>query len=102
GLPVASGSVKWRVVREPVYPWWWGWWYGGGERSSTQTIATGSSPLGSDGKFKIQFTPAADEKAEGAQSISYRYQVSADLTDEGGETRSAERGFRLGFTTVDA
>src|SRR5581483_6899205 len=33
---------------------------------------------------------------------SYRYEVAADLTDEGGETRSAERSFRLGFTTVEA
>src|SRR5581483_7186170 len=61
GLPVTNGKIKWRVVREPVYPWWWGWYYGGG-RSSSQTIATGVAALGTDGKFKIVFTPEADEK----------------------------------------
>jgi alpha-2-macroglobulin len=24
GLPLTTGMVKWRVTREPVYPWWWG------------------------------------------------------------------------------
>ena len=109
GLPVTAGSVKWRVVRQPVYPWWWGHWGhfrpgrgipgGGGGASETQTIATGTAKLGSDGMFELRFTPAADERQK---DLSYRYAVSADLTDEGGETRSAERSFRLGFTTVEA
>ena len=27
-LPVVTGSVVWRVEREPVYPRWWFWWFG--------------------------------------------------------------------------
>ena len=26
GLPVASGTVRWTVTREPVFPLWWSWW----------------------------------------------------------------------------
>jgi alpha-2-macroglobulin len=100
GLPVASGAIKWRVTREAVYPWWWHYWGWGGTSSGTQMIATGVSPLDSDGTFKITFTPEVDEKK--GKGLTYRYSVSADLTDEGGETRSASRSFRLGLVSVEA
>jgi uncharacterized protein YfaS (alpha-2-macroglobulin family) len=101
GLPVTSGRVRWRVVRSAVYPWYWyawGWYDGGGV--GEQAIASGTSTLEDDGTFKISFTPAADESA--GRDLSYNYQIDADLTDEGGETRSASRSVRLGFTSVEA
>ena len=98
GTPVTAGTVRWRVTRVPVYPRWW-WWVRGGE-SQSQQIAAGSATLGADGSFAVKFTPVADEKA--GKEVSYRYQVSADLTDEGGETRSASKTVRLGFVAVDA
>ena len=104
GLPVARGAVRWRATMEPLYPWWWDW-YGWWRPSSThaRTIATGAAELAADGSFKIRFTPQADEReGEGSRDVTYRYQVSADLTDEGGETRSASRSFRLGFVSVEA
>ena len=104
GLPVASGSVKWLVTMEPEYPWWWEWggWYRG-RSGQSRTVAAGEATLGSDGSFKITFTPEADERvAGGAKDVTYRYRVSADLTDEGGETRSASKSFRLGLVSVEA
>ena len=26
GLPVGAGQARWKVTRQPVYPWWWGYW----------------------------------------------------------------------------
>jgi uncharacterized protein YfaS (alpha-2-macroglobulin family) len=104
GLPVTSGSVKWRVTMEPEYPWWWEWggWYRGG-RGQARTVAAGESTLGEDGSFKITFTPEAGERLGGGdKDVTYRYRVSADLTDEGGETRSASKTFRLGLVSVEA
>ena len=104
GLPVANGSLKWRVTIEPVYPWWWGW-HGRWSPPSmhARTIATGTSEISAGGTFNIPFTPEADERGgEGSREVTYRYRVSADLTDEGGETRSASRSFRLGFVSVEA
>jgi len=98
GLPVAGGEVLWRVTREPVYPPWW-WWYP--PTSSPQVIAGGEAELEPDGTFEIAFTPEADEK-EADDGVSYRYRLSVDVTDEGGETRSAERTFRLGFVAIQA
>lgn len=102
GLPVSQGKIKWRIKRQTFYPWWWSYFgFGGGdEGGSEQTVAAGVSDLRSDGTFDIQFTPAADERR--GKHLQYSYAVSADLTDEGGETRSAKRSFRLGFVAVDA
>jgi uncharacterized protein YfaS (alpha-2-macroglobulin family) len=101
GLPVTNGSVAWRVTRETEYPWWWWWgWLGGGRPAGAETVATGNAALGADGKFAVTFTPKADERA--SRELTYRYHLSADVTDEGGETRSAERSFRLGFVSVRA
>ncbi|MBM3274614.1 MAG: hypothetical protein FJZ00_05655, partial [Candidatus Sericytochromatia bacterium] len=105
GLPVTAGQVRWRVTRQPVYPWWWDWdWWGIAPRSqNAQTIAAGNTALGPDGTFRFTFTPEVDERLKGAEKgLSYRYQVSADCTDEGGETRSADRSFRLGTVAVEA
>ncbi len=100
GLPVTGGEAVWQVKREPVYPRWW-WWETGGGRS--QPIAGGRAKIDADGVFGVEFTPSADEKKDGAGSgLSYRYTLSVDVTDEGGETRSASRSFRLGFVSVEA
>jgi len=104
GLPVVNGSVRWRVSREPVWPDW-GWFHWGAPRASAQTVAAGTSPLREDGSFELAFTPKADERlaagSGSAKGVTWRYAVSADVTDEGGETRSAERRFRLGFVAVE-
>ena len=90
------------MMRTPVYPWWWGY-YGWGSETKGQTIAKGSATLGDDGRFSFTFTPAADERLEeSSKDVTYRYAVDADVTDEGGETRSASRAFRLGFVAVEA
>ncbi|MCX6569653.1 MAG: MG2 domain-containing protein, partial [Candidatus Aminicenantes bacterium] len=100
GLPVTGGEAVWQVRRQPVYPRWW-WWETGGGRS--QPVAGGRAKIGADGVFDVEFTPRADENKDGAASgLSYRYTLSVDVTDEGGETRSASRSFRLGFVSVEA
>jgi uncharacterized protein YfaS (alpha-2-macroglobulin family) len=104
GLPVPRGTAAWRVVREAVYPPYWEWrWTGrwAPAVSASETIAAGTSPLAEDGTFALEFLPAADERLAEEKDVSYRYRVSADVTDEGGETRGSERAFRLGFVTID-
>ena len=100
GLPVASGSVRWRAYREPVLPWWW-WWETSSIAMKRQVVASGTSSLAEDGTFGISFTPEADERSARTPGLTWRYRIEADATDEGGETRSAERAFRLGFVAVE-
>ncbi len=101
GLPVVAGKVRWKVNREPVFPWWWGYYYREAPNAGAQQVAAGTSELQADGSFKVQFTPEADER-RASKDVSYRYRLSVDVTDEGGETRSANKGFRLGWVSVEA
>jgi uncharacterized protein YfaS (alpha-2-macroglobulin family) len=100
GLPVVTGSVDWRVTREPIYPRWWYWWYPSASAQS-QVVAAGETTLDDEGRFHVRFVPEADER-EAERGVTYRYRLGVDVTDEGGETRSAERVFRLGFVAVEA
>lgn len=98
GLPVTHGEVAWRVVRESLY--WWGFY---NSPADEETVATGTATPGADGRFTIAFTPdPGDPKGRDVKHLTYRYKVTADLTDEGGETRTAERSFRLGWVSIEA
>ncbi|HVG09006.1 MAG TPA: alpha-2-macroglobulin family protein [Thermoanaerobaculia bacterium] len=98
GLPVARGEVRWRAVREERSLWWW-WPQPGNE----ETVATGTAELSPDGTFEVAFTPeAGDLKGRDPRTVSYFYRIDAELTDEGGETRSAKRSFRLGWVSIEA
>lgn len=101
GLPVAGGRVAWRVTRTPEWPVWWRFWAPPGGATEAQTIASGVAPLSDDGTFRVRFTPAADER-EKTSGATYRYRLEADVTDDGGETRSGDRTFRLGWVAVEA
>ncbi len=105
GMPVSEGQVQWKVSRSAILPWWcfWRGWGGFSDSSGSQVVGSGVSRLKKDGSFEISFTPKADEKlaaGSGASSIQFRYDLTADVTDEGGETRTATRGFSVGFVAV--
>ncbi len=103
GLPVGSGSVRWRVTRTPQYFWWSSWSWTPTPAARAQTIASGTADLKPDGTFEVVFTPEADERlGKGSKDLTYTYRVEADASDEGGEIRSAARSFRLGFVSVEA
>jgi uncharacterized protein YfaS (alpha-2-macroglobulin family) len=99
GLPVTSGDVVWRIQRSPRYPRWW-WWLP--RAGGPQIVASGRTALAEDGVFSLSFTPLADEQLSQTEGVSYNYELSVDVTDEGGETRSAQRNFRVGFNSVAA
>lgn len=101
GLPVTGATVRWQVTREPVYPWWWGaWGFRGPQGGASERIASGEAALDADGGFTAKFTPEADEGA--SRDLSYRFRLSAEVTDEGGETREADRAYRVGFVAIEA
>lgn len=97
GLPVASGRVAWRVVREPIWEWGWRWW--GWTPAPPRTIASGTAELDADGKFRVKFTAEADER-ERQGCACFRFTVEAEVTDDGGETRSGTRSVALGWVGV--
>jgi hypothetical protein len=66
-------------------------------------IAQGQTALDADGTFRIRFTRRPTSASERTPpAVTYRYEAVAEATDEGGETRSDTRSFRLGFVSVEA
>jgi len=100
GLPVVEGEVAWRVERMPVYPRWW--WYWRPVSSQPEIIASGETTTDAEGVFQVRFLPAADEREGQTAGVSYRFRLQVEVIDDGGETRSAQRDFRLGFVAVQA
>ena len=100
GLPVVDAEVAWQVERVPVFPRWW--WNRGVEPVRPETVATGTSITDADGAFEVSFLPQADERDAADGGVSYQFRLSVDLVDDGGETRSAQSVFNLGFVAVQA
>lgn len=100
GLPVVEGAVAWRVERVPVYPRWW--WHWRPVAAAPEVVASGEASTDGEGRFAIEFLPEADERLAEKGGVSYSFRLRADIVDDGGETRSGERSFRLGFVAVDA
>ena len=103
GAAVDGASVQYRVVREVRMPPWWGWF---GRRlprqGESQEIAHGTTATASDGSFKIAFIAKPDLSVPEKDEPTFVYQVSADVTDTTGETRSAERRLNVGYTALAA
>jgi alpha-2-macroglobulin len=97
GLPVSSGKVRWKVTRQPEWPRWC-WFYN--PPRSTTLVAGGTSPLNAQGNFDVEFLPEVNPALP--KYVNYSYLIEAEVTDERGETRKAQKNFRLGLVGVDS
>lgn len=103
GLPLSQGEVAYRVFRQVRWPWWFGWRYFWWNMSAEeQQIAAGKTKLKADGSFSVGFKPQADENAPDKKALSYVYRLEAEVTADGGETRSATSSYAIGFVAVTA
>jgi hypothetical protein len=102
GAATDGAAVKYRIVREVRMPWWWGWWRGGSPQSQSQEIAHGTARTATDGSFKIEFAARPDPKVPEKDEPTFVFQINADVTDGAGETRSADRAIRVGYTALEA
>jgi hypothetical protein len=102
GAAVDGATVKWRVTREVRMPWWWGWYRGGGwPGGEAQEIAHGTMRSGVDGAFTVEFVAKPDLKVPAKNEPTFVFQVHADVTDSAGETRSDDRGVRVGYAALE-
>lgn len=102
GAAVDGATVKWRVERQVRWPWWGGWRSGGFPSSPAQEIAHGTARTGVDGAFTVEFAARPDLAIAPTNEPVFDYAVTADVTDNAGETRSANRSVRVGYAALDA
>jgi len=109
GNAVDGAAVKYRVVRKVQYPiWWYGGFirkgrgriwppYGRGEQME---ITNGTVTTGVNGEFEIHFKAIPDESINKKDQPTFYYEVSADVTDINGETRSGETSVAVAYQAL--
>ena len=103
GNLIDRASVKYRVVRKVQYPIWWDWgWYRRGSygRNEEVEITNGTATTDAKGEFNVNFKAQPDESVDKKSQPTFYYEVSADVTDINGETRSAETSVAVAYQAL--
>ncbi|RIV18264.1 alpha-2-macroglobulin [Fibrisoma montanum] len=108
GAVVDRADVRYRVVRRYQQPWW-GWWrseYGGrggswpGRSTDETEIVNGVAKTDAQGNVTIQFQAVSDRSKPRSDNPVFDFDVTFDVTDLSGETRSTSKKLRIGYTAV--
>lgn len=101
GNNIDGAKVKYRVVRKVRYPIWWEWgFYGKGYAPGNNKeveIINGEAITDDKGEFKIIFKALPDESVDKKSQPVFHYEVSADITDINGETRSGKTSVAVAY-----
>ncbi|WP_324676036.1 alpha-2-macroglobulin family protein [Hymenobacter sp. GOD-10R] len=107
GQPIDGATVQYRVVRRTL--WLLVRPYLGGQYEpfpgqAEVEIANGTTQTAADGSFSVTFTAQADTSVDRNRKgwrPGYFFEVTADVTDAAGETRTAQQQVSLGSSTLN-
>jgi hypothetical protein len=100
GNGVDGAAVHYRVMRQTRFPYTWMFWQSRQPVSDGQEIAHGELKTDEAGKFSFVFFATPDRSVAIDQDPEFDYSISADVTDIGGETRSASTAIVAAYTSV--
>jgi hypothetical protein len=100
GNNIDGAQVKYRVVRNARFPYPWLYWRIGIPRITPQEITHGTITTGADGKFQISFLAIPDKKIRKDLDPVFDYEIIADVTDIGGETRSGSTSVSVSYKAL--
>ncbi len=100
GAVVDGADVRYRVMRK-LRPRW-DWWYrGGGPRANNQAeIASGIAQTDAQGNVSVSFTATPDREKSREENTIFDFEVTIDVTDRAGETRSTTQTLRIGYSAL--
>jgi uncharacterized protein YfaS (alpha-2-macroglobulin family) len=101
GSNISDAKVMYRVQRKVQYPRWY-YWYRPWFNSEPQEITYGESITNNKGEFEITFKALPDESVDKSSLPIFNYEVTADVTDLNGETRSATTIINVGYHALTA
>ncbi|MCH3881853.1 MULTISPECIES: alpha-2-macroglobulin family protein [Tenacibaculum] len=101
GSNITDAKVVYRVHRKVQYPSWW-YWRRPNFSSEAQEITHGENITDAKGEFKITFKAMPDESVSKESLPIFTYEISADVTDVNGETRSATTTVKVGYHALIA
>ncbi|MGB0891587.1 MAG: MG2 domain-containing protein, partial [Flavobacteriaceae bacterium] len=99
GTNITDAKVVYRVHRKVQYPSWW-YWRRPSFSSEAQEITHGESITDSSGNFSIQFKAVPDESVSKESLPVFTYEITADVTDLNGETRSETTIVKVGYHSL--
>ncbi len=101
GSNITDAKVVYRVHRKVQYPRWY-FWYRPWFNSEPQEIAYGQSITNEKGEFEITFNALPDQSVNASSLPIFNYEITADVTDLNGETRSATTIVNVGYHALTA
>ena len=101
GSNITDAKVIYKVHRKVQYPRWY-FWYRPWFNSEPQEITHGESITNDKGEFEITFKAQPDESVDKNSLPIFNYEVTADITDLNGETRSATTIVNVGYHALTA
>ncbi|ALU75401.1 alpha-2-macroglobulin [Tenacibaculum dicentrarchi] len=96
GANVTDAKVVYRVHRKVQYPSWW-YWRGANSSAEAQEITHGETVTDASGNFSIQFKAIPDLSTNKESLPVFNYEITADITDVNGETRSTTTIVNVGY-----
>ncbi|CAM1346398.1 Alpha-2-macroglobulin [Tenacibaculum crassostreae] len=96
GANITDAKVVYRVHRKVQYPRWW-YWRKPHFTSEAQEITHGELTTDAKGNFNITFKAIPDESVDKKSLPVFEYEITADVTDINGETRSATTFVKVGY-----
>ncbi|MDG5492500.1 alpha-2-macroglobulin [Psychroserpens sp. SPM9] len=101
GSAITDAKVVYRVHRKVQYPGWY-YWRRPYFNSEPQEITHGETLTDASGHFEINFKAIPDESVDKSTLPTFSYEVTADITDINGETRSATTIVNVGYHALTA
>ncbi|SFC82765.1 alpha-2-macroglobulin family protein [Algibacter pectinivorans] len=96
GSNITDAKVVYRVHRKVQYPRWY-FWYRPYINSEPQEITHGETVTDANGEFEIIFKAIPDQSVDKNSLPVFNYEITADVTDLNGETRSATTVVNVGY-----
>ena len=104
GNTIDGASVKYRVVRKTRWPIWFDYYRPGKiwppYSREEQEIAHGETKTDAKGEFTIHFKAIPDASIDKKDQPTFYYEVSADITDINGETRSGTTSVAVAYQAI--
>ncbi|ALJ04795.1 alpha-2-macroglobulin [Pseudalgibacter alginicilyticus] len=101
GNNITDAKVVYRVHRKVQYPHWY-FWYRPWFNSEPQEITHGETITNNKGEFEITFKALPDTSIDKNNLPVFNYEITADITDLNGETRSATTIVNVGYHALIA
>ncbi|NRD21002.1 alpha-2-macroglobulin [Winogradskyella eckloniae] len=99
GSNITNAKVDYRVQRNVHFPSWY-YWRRPYFNSEAQEITFGETTTNSKGEFEITFKALPDESVSRDNLPIFNYEITADITDINGETRSVSTVVNVGYHSM--